>query len=599
MDFILLFIIIFSIGISIRNILQRRVEETIPLAVVLITILIYLGGLFDNLDFGVYIVYLVSFCSVLFNIFYLVNCYKKGNLKVELGKIFTPGFYIYLILFIFFCYFNRNTILEDYDDFNHWGLIIKNMFYYNGYGTVPNSRITFNEYPPFTATFGYLFLKLGGVYLEEKVLIAQNFLYLSLIIFITRNLKFEKNGLLIILNILFILFGPLVFSTAFYYNLLVDGLLGVLFALGLYVIYCNDEDKIYKNISFISILTGLSLTKSTGIFLAIVLIVFEFIKKFLNRGKEKSDLKITLLFLIVPLILIGGWYTKVNLNKNSYEWDISSALKMEYKVKDKDKIIKNYFEAFINKKEFTNKNISLFWCILALLGLSIYVYSLCKTKKEKVNYVFVSLSHFVIFIGFFFGLLWVYLTFFINVESETLNSYVRYFSTFLISWLAFNFIIICNKKTIKGSAFYIIVLITLFFVPFDTLKERYINKEEFALRLVNQKSNYTTIEKYKNKLNSKDKVFFYSNLVNPFVVKLNRYEFFDINIVNRNGNFSGSRKDFIKMIIDEDIDYIYIWKTFPDITEKYRTLFEDDFVKEETLYRVVRKKNDLRFMEVV
>ena len=339
MEFIKLFLIIILISLSFRTLLKRRIEEVIPFTSLFMIIIIFICGLFNNLSLGVNIIKIITFIAMIFNLFHLKKVIKNKNIKEELKFILTPGFFIYTILFIFFCYLNRNFILEDYDEFNHWGLIIKNMFYYNGYGTVSNSRVTFNEYPPLTANFSYILLKLNNVFLEDRTLIGQNILYLSLIIPITSKINYKKSLKKLILSLVIILFVPMIFYKAFFYNLLVDGLMGILFGIGLYIIYQNDEDKNYKIMSFVLIITSLVLIKNTGLFLAVLLIIYYlFDLLFINKEKLKSkEIKKLLLLLLIPLILIISWYIKIYLGKYTVEWKIDN-INIEEKVKDKEKI---------------------------------------------------------------------------------------------------------------------------------------------------------------------------------------------------------------------------------------------------------------------
>ena len=174
--------IIFSILITFATMLsitfKKRIEETMPISTVGIILLIFLAGLLDNLKIGAIIVQILTIIQL---IFILVTILKKDKdgIKEILGRILTPGLLIYTVLFKINIITNKGRIFEDYDEFNHWAVIIKNMFIYNTYGTNPETIVRFNEYPPFTAVFQYLFLAVQKVYSEDTVIIAQNVLYLS------------------------------------------------------------------------------------------------------------------------------------------------------------------------------------------------------------------------------------------------------------------------------------------------------------------------------------------------------------------------------------------------------------------------------------
>ena len=112
MEFIKLFLIIILISLFFRTLLKRRVEEVIPFTSLFMIIIIFICGLFNNLSLGVNIIKIITFIAMVFNLFHLKKVIKNKNIKEELKLILTPGFFIYTILFIFFCYLNRNFILE-------------------------------------------------------------------------------------------------------------------------------------------------------------------------------------------------------------------------------------------------------------------------------------------------------------------------------------------------------------------------------------------------------------------------------------------------------------------------------------------------------
>ena len=114
MEFIILFMIIFSLSMSVRNLLDKRIEETIPIAVIFMILVIYIAGLLDQLNLGVLMVEILSVISIVYNGIYLLGKIKKKECKQELEKIFTPGLFIYMALFMVFIIMNSHRILADY-----------------------------------------------------------------------------------------------------------------------------------------------------------------------------------------------------------------------------------------------------------------------------------------------------------------------------------------------------------------------------------------------------------------------------------------------------------------------------------------------------
>lgn len=70
---------------------------------------------------------LVQILTIIQLIFILITILKKdkNGIKEILGRILTPGLLIYTVLFIVNVIINKGRIFEDYDEFNHWAVIIK------------------------------------------------------------------------------------------------------------------------------------------------------------------------------------------------------------------------------------------------------------------------------------------------------------------------------------------------------------------------------------------------------------------------------------------------------------------------------------------
>lgn len=599
MEFIILFLIIFTISMTITNILNKRIEEIIPITVTLITIVVYIAGLFEHLNIGFDIVIFLSIASFIYNVFFLIKKAKNREIRQELEKILTPGMLLYIIIFLLCIFINRQRILEDYDDFNHWGLILKNMFMYNGYGTVNNSIVTFNEYPPFTATFQYILLKIKGSYSEELALIAQNLLYLSFMIPISKNIRFKKTTKNLILCILTIILVPIIYYKDFYTNLLVDGLLGVFFAIGLFMIYQKDENSRYKNTMFVTILISLTLTKTTGLFFALWLVLLKLLNDLLSKkSRKRKALKSTLLILLLPIILTGSWYLKVATSNHGTEWNFNQAIQFEHQEKDTAYIVNEYVNAFFSKTEFTPLNLSLFCCILISIGYSLYIYKR-QEKKQAQKYSYIMIGHSLALILFLIGLLWMYLTIFIEYEANILACYTRYTSTMLLSWAMLNNFILCNDTKIKTKTLFLFLVVIILFLPMDTIKEKYIHKKEYITYIKEEKARYVSMSKYKQRLNENDKIFFLSNVLNPFVLKINKYEFMDLNIANKEANVVMTKEQFLQMLIDEKYTYIYVWRTSMDFRTNYKSIFENEDISNETLYQIVFDLNKNTFLRKV
>lgn len=600
MEFIILFLIIIINSMTISHLLKKKIELAIPISVIIITIIVYVFGLFDNLSMGVIAVEILSTISLIYNIVTIIKAIKNKEYKELLSRTLTPGLFVYMALFLLFIIINHGRIFEDYDEFNHWAVIIKNMFVHNGYGTVKGSIVTFNEYPPFTACFQYILPHIKGEYSEDLVIISQNLLYLSMIIPICKNTNFDKKfrNLLIIVPAILIL--PLVLYEDFFVNILVDGFLGILFAIGLFIIYKDDENKLYRNIILSLIITALALTKTTGILFSILLLIFAIIKFKQNR------IKTILIILALPVILTSAWYIKVNTTQVPNEWDLKSTISSDensIRMKNSEMIISKFYYALFEQTQAIGERISMLCKILLLSAYSIFVYKTVKDKDARKSYSRILIETIISFVIFAIGLLWMYLTIFIEEEAFYLASYDRYMGTMLLAWLTLNTLIICDKSDFKLSNIYIFIVIGLTLLPSDTVYSKYIRyKEYIPAAQIKRNYYYSKFEKYENLFKEDDKIYFISdtNINNIKVLKLHKYEMLTPNIANKEPIFYGGPELLAKTLLEENYTYLYIYKVEDEFIEKYQSLFSTDEIKNETLYKInVNEDGDLKLDTVV
>lgn len=246
-------IAIFAVFFS--HIFKKKIEETIIFSVFLIIIILYIFGISSMLNFGWYLICMVS---IIFFIFLLIN-YKKINTKL----LFTYGFIFITVTTIISLIIHRYRVVTVFDEFNHWFLAVKNMYINNELYTSLNSNLFSKDYPPVSTIFHYFWLKPSTNFNDSLVFISMNFLIFSLL---APVLSFFKNNQWkkALLSSIFIFLLPLTPCNFVYTNTFVDALLGLIFAYILLMYFTKKLDMF----NFLSIILGLSLltlTKATGI----------------------------------------------------------------------------------------------------------------------------------------------------------------------------------------------------------------------------------------------------------------------------------------------------------------------------------------------
>lgn len=594
MSYCIIFSILITFATMLSIIFKKRIEETMPISTVGIILLIFLAGLLDNLKIGAIIVQILTIIQL---IFILVTILKKDKdgMKEILGRILTPGLLIYTLLFIVNVIINQGRIFEDYDEFNHWAVIIKNMFIYNTYGTNPETIVRFNEYPPFTAVFQYLFLAVQKVYSEDTVIIAQNVLYLSIIIPITKKIKWDKSALKILTAIPLIIFMPMILYKNFFLNILVDGILGIMFAYTIYSAY-EDDSSIFKTLKILAGTIMLCLTKTSGLGLAVLALIIILIKIIIDRKKDKSKFKSSIKSLIVicviTAILTSIWYIKVNNAQK--RWDFSKYVNAEEDRQNSSDILKSFTMSVFMRQDITTKQLTVFAVMILLIGLQIY--SIKKVKNK--NFTYYAIAMLVSIPIYLISLAITYMTIFENIEGTMLTCFDRYTSTILLATLCFNAFAMFDIKTKFSVELIVIASIIITLMPIDNIYTQYIRGKNYVKTSNTNRDIYTKIEKYKDKLNANDKILYMAgdkaNI--EYLKAMNEYVMMPVKIQNMiSGNYESAEK-FKKVI--ERYDYVFIYRTNTDTVDNIKECFEGGKVQRDTLYRVV-KNNETIELEIV
>lgn len=236
-------------------------------------------------------------------IFFAWSLWKK---EIEWKKLLSVNFIILMVVFIYITVVCGRMRLLHYDNFSHWGLIVKTMFIRDGLPNFENAILEFKNYQPGSACFIYYFGLLTGK-TEGSMIIAQNYLLVaymfSLLVFTDGKKKNNKKNYafkaLVVVCYLFFLFGNIEF-----YNLLVDTLIASMSICSFVVLYYFRDDLKRAFIYSLPISIYLFLVKNTGI----VLVCFNCLSLLLIGFKNKQFKKSFVYAVLTGLITVAFFY---------------------------------------------------------------------------------------------------------------------------------------------------------------------------------------------------------------------------------------------------------------------------------------------------
>ena len=155
----LLFLFSISSGSVFAAVLwKKEFEDILPITVSGIILSLFLGGTTGYLKESFWIVFFITLLLWGTAIFFI---FQKRSIKDLMKPFFSESFWIFLLV-----YFGLNFVLvfmkmHEWDEFFHWGTVVKAMVQTNSLGTSPQAHMIYGSYPLGMVLFQYYCLYIG------------------------------------------------------------------------------------------------------------------------------------------------------------------------------------------------------------------------------------------------------------------------------------------------------------------------------------------------------------------------------------------------------------------------------------------------------
>lgn len=603
MEFIVIFMIILILSMALSMLFHKNIEQTIPITVMGMTLMTYLLGLFNQLKAGIMILFFLTGMAFVYETIEIIQKGKQNKRKEITKKILTPGLVVYTILFIIFVWSNRNTIFTFYDEFNHWGLMTKNMYSNHTLNIQPDSLIKFNEYPPFTAIFQYLFLVVRNGYSESTIVIASNILYLSIMIPIFKNIKWKENLKMLILYVPVILFLPMLFYEDFHRLIIVDGFMGILWAYSLFIWYTEKQGK-YRTVAVTLGVVSLALVKYSGIWLSILAILIIIGDCFLRRKQKQiqEEWKRIGIVIFTFLLFVVSWQIKIQTEKAHKEWNMQNmnltSFQQEMTKESSLEIIKNYTNYLWQENVVTDKNVTVVGIFLLLMAYFIATYGTLEEAEKKKRYRYYAIALMGSIIIYSGMLLLTYLLIIPKEESIYMVCFARYMNTILLGVSMFGMMLFLeNHHQLKGKNLVISICLMLAIFPTVSITHQLFSEKNERLVELKERKSLMEILKYQNQMKKEDKIYYLTNVgdLQERKLKIARYIMMPIRI--ENSRIITQMKGLEEELQKENYTHLYIEKIEEKLEEKLEQNFAID-IKEETMYQIKKEGEKMKLVEL-
>ena len=288
----------------------KRFEETVAVSAGAVVLLMFLCGILGILAAGVYVVSGIALLLFLLSVYTLVR--RRGSAPVS--PFFTPAFLAFLLVYAFLLFVHDQRLLHEWDEFSHWGDVVKAMVRVNDFSTSPAAHSQFQSYVPGMALFQYLYQKLvmlfpGGGFTDCGLYFCFHLLaFIFLLPFFTvRRWKAFLPGFALFVCIAVI---PSFLQKEYLTSIYIDSFVGLLAGAGFAMLFLREKTPVVTA-NLLVVCSMLVLSKDVGLLFAGMLACAFILLEIRRNGLRKKTAVLLLLAfaaVAVPKVL---WEIKV------------------------------------------------------------------------------------------------------------------------------------------------------------------------------------------------------------------------------------------------------------------------------------------------
>jgi hypothetical protein len=563
---------------------------------------------------------------------------KDKELVTHLKSLLSPGLAIFVSLALFSFLLTRGMQLSSWDEFSHWGTIVKATFLFDAIGPYNPVELGFRSYPPSLSLFEYFVTKLGGAWLEGNIFWAYQLIIWSLFTPFFAQLTWRRWGqLFAVVPLVFV--APLAFFNSLNVTL-IDPLLGMLFGYALAIAYVGNILQWRLGLHVGLAIFMLTLAKDAGTFMAALVVVLYIVRLFAAKKtspEQWSWKRFAILGSIPTLSLVASsqsWSALVRARVEepafSNPIDIGAffgALRGEGPAYWQE--ILSTFSFGVSNYPINNDGALAIpqMQLIVLFAIALAIVERQVSRRMGRRFGFASIGTVIVgVIVYTYGLLVLYLFRFVEYEAVRLASYERYLGTYWAGIALFVALITIwlvagstsnqptsgSKKNSKGMADLVvagIVVLGLFVLsPVQKLGEFFANPHGYSNPVRTQFE--PVLEQAKKAgIQPGDKVWIIAQHTTGFEYWVLRYSLME-NETNSGFWSLGSKADENDVWTSEqsaadwaeklrDFDFVLVFRQSASFQTEFATLFKSSAeVKDSTVFAVHKTGLDIQLNRV-
>lgn len=520
----------------------RKWEDVVGTSLIISVFFMYICGLLEQLILGIRVVYILSGLAL------LVAVYVYIKKKMTIRDLISPGMFIWGALLVLVFLNCSGLWLARSDEYTHWGLAVKDMFYYDSFGKHIDTTLIAIRYMPFSTLYEYLIVYLNGLFNEELLYVGFQICLLSLLIVVSGLVKNNRKNVLPTLAVM--IFVPIIFFYDVSSCLYVDPLLAILIA---YILICyyDEEITLFNCIRIGCGLFALVITKDIGVAIAgllcLIMLADGVVRQCLLNKKIRWKYVISpVVFIVLILSFFMSWQIYLNVPaRNAVEEKSINESHISEEVEDKGEIpeyrnaisasgmslgniikiitgegesyqyktLESFIEKVFDGNTYQIGTISVSYMDI-VLGISLILYG-CSFQyywkdKRGIFLSFASLSM-IAGIGYAAFLALLYLLAFSREEALALASHERYLAAYAggitIAFLYF----ICKgvlEKTKNEKKWFVVCIISMGLVIVSPVSSFIRTNQDFSITKI-EKYGYSDLEEVMRSFADKGEKFYF------------------------------------------------------------------------------------------
>lgn len=407
--------------------------------------------------------------------------------KKFFDKYFSEGFWAFLVIILFAALLDSGRWFYEWDEFMHWGKMVREMIRLDSFYCVPENQIFVNQdYPPFAQLFEFIWCKFAFSKSDGIMTMGMHVLQYSFImpwsVEALQEKRTDKSQKKIPLFVVCMLIIATVICLFDVYNIAntiyVDILLGIMLAYGL-VFATRCDDTIISFVELVVLLCALALTKQSAI-LFVLMIVGSYAMTVLFVNTNQRTFKHYIINIIkvffalgIPLIMGKIWENYVSKFYSAKKFALENFSVAEIidiasgGGSDDQALCYDRFLDAIRKVPLTDGAVSISYLSMVIVTILVLVIAYINAKEI---YTGKMLARDVLLIAggsfaYAVGILCAYLFSLTGWEQTELASYTRFMTSFVLAEALFVIYIVIKLFSYKGidvlNIKYLLVILVL------------------------------------------------------------------------------------------------------------------------------------------